>query len=688
MEKTEIVNTETEKPSVKILISYHKPAVLLKDDCLTPIHVGRALATESSKDGDMSEEDYKWMLENMIGDDTGENISHLNRTLNELTSMYWAWKNYDKLGNPDYIGFMHYRRHLNFNIDKKYNENEWGLIDNDIIDENYINNYHLKEDLIKEVVGKYDILVASKWNVNNGKSKNNYEHYKNHNAKLYIEHYDNALQSLKEKYPEYKEDIQNYNSSKYGYYTNVFIMKKEIFFNYSKWLFDILGNMKKTDKKRYSFESIRSYYSEWLFGIYLFNIIRKQNYKILELQRTFVHNLDIAIDFYPKFENGISICFASDNNYAPYLAVTIKSLIENADKNKNYEIYILNDNIETLNKNRMLEFSSDNIYIKFIEINKYIKSTVKNNFYIWGHFSNSIYSRFFIPRIFKHFEKILYLDCDIIILDDIAKLYNSKFLNNQLLLAAHDTIMRLNILKNDDYWENHLKNILQIKNINNYFQSGVLLLNIKNCIKYNFEEKCINTLIKIGKPIYPDQDVLNSAWQENFGFIDLSWNVEWCIPIYYLKEEIEFFEKNIYSFYEVYHNPKIMHYCGHEKPWTNPNYPKSNLWWKYAKMTDFYEEIIYRNTQKISNNNINNISNINSINRFSIADFILSFIDSEKEFSITILGIRIRVKKEFLSGNNTYYKNKDKIFSIYQNNEYKRITIFGIKITIKRKYKK
>ena len=68
--------------TVKILISYHKPAVLLKDEVLTPIHVGRTLATESSKDGSMSEEDYKWMLDNMIGDDTGDNISYLNRTLN------------------------------------------------------------------------------------------------------------------------------------------------------------------------------------------------------------------------------------------------------------------------------------------------------------------------------------------------------------------------------------------------------------------------------------------------------------------------------------------------------------------------------------------------------------------------------------------------------------------------------
>ena len=667
-------------PTVKILISYHKPAVLLKDEVLTPIHVGRALATESSKDGSMSEEDYKWMLENMIGDDTGDNISHLNRTLNELTSMYWAWKNYDKLGNPDYIGFMHYRRHLNFNIDRKYKENEWGLIDNNIIDENYIDNYNLKADYIKELVGKYDILVANKWNVNNGKFKNNYDVYKKNHK---IEDYDKALSLLERNIPIIKEDIKNYNFSKYGYYTNVFIMKKSIFFDYCKTLFNIIFELHdKIDISNYNLSQARAtaYISEWLFGIYLFNLIRTKNYKILELQRTFVFNLDIIIDIHPKFENGICVCFASDNNYVPYLAVTIKSLIENSSSNNYYEIYILNDNIETISKNRILEMSNSNIYIRFIEINLYIKPNIKDKFYIFGHFSQSIYSRFFIPIIFKHFEKILYLDCDLIILDDIAKLYNLKFFENEFLLAAHDTIMRLNTLKKDnsvEFWKNYLKNKLKLKNIYNYFQSGVLLFNIESWIKYNYTEKCIDILTQIENPKYPDQDVLNSVCQDNVRFIDLNWNVEWCIPIYYSKEEIEFFSKNIYRFYEVYDSPKIMHYCGHEKPWTNPNYLKSNLWWKYARMTDFYEEIIYKNCS----NNIHHSNN----NRFSIADFILSVENSNNYFSIMILGIKISIKKKSFVNNKFYESKIDRVFSIYKNNKYMRITIFGFKITLKNK---
>ncbi|MEI0700195.1 DUF4422 domain-containing protein, partial [Brachyspira intermedia] len=171
------------QPKVKILISYHKPSVLLQDDVLTPIHVGRALATESSKDGNMSEEDYQWMLDNMIGDDTGDNISHLNREFCELTAMYWAWKNYDKLGNPEYIGFMHYRRLFDFignskylNINKDLNIPELKYMEK----EDYF-NYYNKKNLIQ-------LIEDNKYIISEPHNSNPYEHYKS--AKnLHIEDY-------------------------------------------------------------------------------------------------------------------------------------------------------------------------------------------------------------------------------------------------------------------------------------------------------------------------------------------------------------------------------------------------------------------------------------------------------------------------------------------------------------------
>ena len=54
------------QPTIKILVAYHKPAVLLKDDILTPIHLGRALSTEASKDGKISQNDLEWLINHLL----------------------------------------------------------------------------------------------------------------------------------------------------------------------------------------------------------------------------------------------------------------------------------------------------------------------------------------------------------------------------------------------------------------------------------------------------------------------------------------------------------------------------------------------------------------------------------------------------------------------------------------------
>ena len=678
-------------PTVKILISYHKPAVLLKDEVLTPIHVGRALATESSKDGSMSEEDYKWMLENMIGDDTGDNISHLNREFCELTSMYWAWKNYDKLGNPDYIGFMHYRRHLIVNKMLMYRANT--TIYYDYIDNSYKNNYLINQSNIQSILNNYDIIMSE----NITHTKNVYNQFKDLidipytlNPNIFYK----TIDYIKYKYIDYDKALQKYLNSKEHYWYNCFIVKKDIFFEYCNFLFDILFNILKNidlSKETVNGQRVLAYISERIYGIFITKLLQDKNIKIKKLPLSYIKDTELIKDLYPKNNNSISICFSSDNNYAPYLAVAIKSLIENSNKNNYYEIYIIEENISDLNKNKIKKLTEDNnnIYIQFIDINAYINNVDKDIFVINSHFTISTYYRFFIPRIFKNFNKILYLDADILILHDLAELYNTD--TDKMISACYDIEM-IRCIFSEKYkpafWTDYLHNKLELKNPYNYFQAGVLLLNIKKMIEYNFEEKCIKRLKEIQNPIYVDQCILNSIYgdntsyyTDNINFLDLSWNLEWTMFIYY-KDIISRIPINEYAnFLQAYNNPKIIHYCGVEKPWQYPYYEKADIWFKYARMTDFYEEIIYNNIWNNIWNNINyNIPN----NRFSIADFILSFVNNENELSIMFFGIKIRIKKNFLQENYIYYNKKDRIFSIYKNNRYTRITILGIKITIKK----
>lgn len=82
--------------SVKIYTSHHKPSAFLNAAIIKPLHVGKANSYNEI---------------GCPGDDTGDNISFKNPFYCELTAHYWVWKNEEL---ADYVGFMHYRRHLNF----------------------------------------------------------------------------------------------------------------------------------------------------------------------------------------------------------------------------------------------------------------------------------------------------------------------------------------------------------------------------------------------------------------------------------------------------------------------------------------------------------------------------------------------------------------------------------------------
>ena len=233
-----MIHKENE-PTVKILVGYHKPAYLLKSDVLVPIHLGRSLAKETSKDGSLSEADYRWMLENMIGDDTGDNISKENRKYCEMTAIYWAWKNYEKLGNPDYIGFMHYRRHFIFNdsfhikcreylnqiqtvpyMDKKYEE---GLGYSNI-SKKLSKDVYLPEYVEKTKQGAFFL--------------SNLIYYSNYANPSFLEKMVEIVckNKIYEKYMPYVDSLLNGTRS---ICFNSFIVKKKIFFEYCEFLFGL-----------------------------------------------------------------------------------------------------------------------------------------------------------------------------------------------------------------------------------------------------------------------------------------------------------------------------------------------------------------------------------------------------------------------------------------------------------------
>ena len=265
---------------VKILVGYHKPATLLKDDVFVPIHLGRALATTASKDGKMSKEDYQWMLDNMIGDDTGDNISELNRYFCETTAMYWAWKNYEKLGNPEYIGFMHYRRHFLFSDSNLNNNYEWGEKHIPKITSKYLYEHGIEEFHVKKFLNKnyYDIISTQPYQTLDSVLEN-YEriipHVKKENLLL-------AVDIISNLFPEYYKSTINYINNNHNYWYHSFIMK----------IFELHKLIKYPEKINYSEEQREcAYIAERVHGAWLCKM-NEEHKKITSLPISLIMNTE------------------------------------------------------------------------------------------------------------------------------------------------------------------------------------------------------------------------------------------------------------------------------------------------------------------------------------------------------------------------------------------------------------
>lgn len=292
--------------TMKLLICYHKKDVLLKDDVLTPIHVGRASARRRMGENDPQ---YKWLEENMIGDDTGENISDKNSSYNELTAVYWAWKNYEKLGNPDYIGLMHYRRHFIFRESTDVVEYVRG------IDENYFKRINYNPETIAHLMDDCDYVAHI------GHVDEVYKHYRENH---HIEDLDLAISILKEKYPGYAATADAYLRMSYVNLCNIFIMPRDMFFEYCGWLFDILEEF----ERRVDLSEKRLFISERLTGIFIEHQKRKGR-RQKALSATFIQaatRVPVVMPYNPDVFR---------------TAVTMASILKHAEATTFVDFYIL-----------------------------------------------------------------------------------------------------------------------------------------------------------------------------------------------------------------------------------------------------------------------------------------------------------------------------------------------------------
>lgn len=569
-----------DKQRIRIFVTTHKEVDKPQSDILQPVQVGPKTTR------------FPWAFQ----DDEGENIADKNPMYCELTTQYWAWKNVD----ADYYGFCHYRRYFDFS-GVEHKENAYGEVMDDYIDAASIKRYGLYDESIKKAIAGADV-VTTRW----GDLREIIEGYGSpikiyqHAPKLHLRDLRHMYDILCEMHPDYKTDADAFLHGHRSCFCNMFIMRKDIFQDYCAWLFPILQKFEETtDMSLYSKEALRTpgHLSERLLNIYLMHHKRiGSGWKVKELQcvhfthpepRRPLERLSDEID--PT--TVVPVVFAADSNYVPQLTTTIYSAMSNANPNRYYDVTVLQKDIAWENQERMRRFllgRFKNLNLRFADVSREISGydlTTSN-----AHISIETYYRFLIQKALPFYDKVLYLDSDIVINGDIAQLYDTE-LGDNLLAAVHDIDYQGNLNMNDGKRLKYTNEKLHMKHPFQYFQAGVLVLNTKEMRKaYSIKQ----WLDYASDPdfIYNDQDVLNAHCEGRVVFLDWSWNV-----VHDCANRVA----NVFSFapndsYDAYiasrKDPKIIHYAGFEKPWVKPDCDFAPVYWSYARQTPFYEQLI------------------------------------------------------------------------------------------------
>lgn len=257
-----------------------------------------------------------------------------------------------------------------------------------------------------------------------------------------------------------------------------------------------------------------------------------------------------------------------------------------------YEVYVLYGNISEQNKTNILSLAQENVCISFIDMKKHIDKEIENNFALTLHFTVETYYRFFLPGLFPQLGKVLYIDSDTLICKDIGPLFAEELGNAYLAVTRDLEIIRVIHCDLESAQRSYFQKTLNLVNADDYFQAGVMLVNLDQWRKEDLTAKLLACLKKVKTPLYVDQDILNSTCQGNVKFIPQNWDYTWHLPFVDYNYTRHLPEPYLSQYLAAQKEPYIIHFTGEKmKPENLPAEPESRLFWRYAAQSPYFEQL-------------------------------------------------------------------------------------------------
>ena len=262
----------------------------------------------------------------------------------------------------------------------------------------------------------------------------------------------------------------------------------------------------------------------------------------------------------------IPIFFACDEGFVKYTMVSMKSIMENADRSRKYHIYILHMGITEATQAKVLAMADEEFAIDFVDVTDKMRS-IADKLPIRDYYSNTTYFRLFIPDMFPQYRKALYIDSDTIVVGKVAELYDHK------LGKLYAGVCPDRVVAQTDILGDYVEKVLGVKRAR-YFNAGVMLMNCSQFRENHLLDEFLEMLHIYLFVVAQDQDYLNLICKNQVLYMEPKWNAQVFGELACPEEEVGLFHFNMAA-----------------KPWHYEDCRLAEYFWKYAKMTADYDAI-------------------------------------------------------------------------------------------------
>jgi lipopolysaccharide biosynthesis glycosyltransferase len=260
----------------------------------------------------------------------------------------------------------------------------------------------------------------------------------------------------------------------------------------------------------------------------------------------------------------IAVCLASDEAYVQHLSVAIASILTNKNPADHLHFYILDGGISPGEKQKLASLKNiADFDIDYIDVTNLFRDqptfALLEKKHLSKHISITSCYRLFIHELIPHEDKIIYMDCDLVVLQSLADLYKKES-GKYLVFGVRDIASLL---------------FGPRLGVHRYINSGVLLLDTKKMREQNVSTRIFQWMEdNLSRVLLGDQDIINGALDGDIGPLADKWNVQ------ALRRRTRF------SFQA---DPAIIHYIGAYKPWkeTGMSRPHADEYFKYLALTPY-----------------------------------------------------------------------------------------------------